>query len=100
MNTRGWPRAAKAQVKNENQPQLSITIEIVELRQVVQQQAELMQRQRNLHSAKINCLRRLCKGSQFLRVRNRVGPVVEEVRLEVRVQPPQPSKSHGQLHRG
>ena len=42
--TQGQSRAAKAQAENENQPQLATAIEIVELRQVVQQQAELMQK--------------------------------------------------------
>ena len=40
--TRGQSRAAKAQAENENQPQLAIVAEIAELRQVMQQQAELM----------------------------------------------------------
>ena len=43
--TRGQSRAAKAQTENENQPQLATATKIVELRQVVQQQAELMQKQ-------------------------------------------------------
>ena len=42
MNTRGRPRAVEAQAKNEGQPQLATATEIVELRQMVQQQAELM----------------------------------------------------------
>ena len=45
MYTRGQSRAAIAQAKNENQPQLVTATEISELRQVVQQQAELMQKQ-------------------------------------------------------
>ena len=44
MNTKGRPRAAEAQAKSEDQPQLATATEIVELRQVVQQQAELMQK--------------------------------------------------------
>ena len=42
MGMRGWPRAVEAQTENEDQPQLAITVEIVELRQVMQQQVELM----------------------------------------------------------
>ena len=45
MYTRGQSRAVEAQAKNKNQPQLATTTEITELRQVVQQQAELMQKQ-------------------------------------------------------
>ena len=42
MSTRGRPRAIEAQAENENQPQLAIAIKIAELRQVVQQQAEII----------------------------------------------------------
>ena len=42
---RGWSRAAKAQTENENQPQLATAAKIAELRQVMQQQAKLMQKQ-------------------------------------------------------
>ena len=45
MGTRGRPRAVEAQAENEDQPQLSTAVEIAKLRQVVQQQAELMQKQ-------------------------------------------------------
>ena len=45
MYTRGQARAAKAQTEKENQPQLAAITEIAQLRQVVQQQAELMQKQ-------------------------------------------------------
>ena len=41
MYTRSQSKAAEAQAKNENQPQLATTAEIAELRQAVQQQAEL-----------------------------------------------------------
>ena len=44
MYTRGQFGAAEAQTTNENHPQLAIAAEIAELRQVVQQQAELMQK--------------------------------------------------------
>ena len=43
MYTRDQSRVAEAQAENENQPQLATTAEIAELRQVVQQQAELIQ---------------------------------------------------------
>ena len=45
MYTRCQARAAKVQNDDENQPQLARAVEIVDLRQVVQQQAELMQKQ-------------------------------------------------------
>ena len=45
MGTRGRPSVVEAQVENENQPQLATAAEIVELRQVVQQQAEIIQKQ-------------------------------------------------------
>ena len=45
MYTKGQARAAEPQVENKNQPQLATAAEIVELWQVVQQQAELMQKQ-------------------------------------------------------
>ena len=71
MKVRCQSRAAEAQTENENQPQLTTTAEIAKLRQVVQQQAELMQNKpkrlerekRNLRTIKISYLRRLCKGS-------------------------------------
>ena len=44
MGKRGRPRAVEAQVENEGQPRLAITAEIAELRQVVQQQAEMIQK--------------------------------------------------------
>ena len=44
MGTRGLPRAVEAQAENKDQPQLAIAIEITELRQVVQQQAEIIQK--------------------------------------------------------
>ena len=42
---RGRFRVAEAQIENEDQPQLAIAAKIAELRQAIQQQAELMQRQ-------------------------------------------------------
>ena len=44
IDTKGRSRAIKALTKNEDQPQLAIVAELAELRQVVQQQAELMQK--------------------------------------------------------
>ena len=37
-------KATESHNEDENQPQLAIAVEIAELRQVVQQQAELMQK--------------------------------------------------------
>ena len=45
MDTRGRSRVVEAQTENEDQPQLAIIVEIGELRQAAQQQAELMQGQ-------------------------------------------------------
>ena len=45
MGTRGRPRAVEAQDENENQPQLATATEIAKLRQVVQQQAKIIQKQ-------------------------------------------------------
>ena len=61
MNTRGQARAAKAHIEVEDQPQLTTAAEIVELRQMVQQQTELIQKQaeearrrnRSLHVVKM-----------------------------------------------
>ena len=45
MYTRGQARAAEAHTKNENYTQLATGFTIAKLRQVVQQQAKLMQKQ-------------------------------------------------------
>ena len=45
MYTRGQARVAKVQSEEENQPQLATAAEIAELREVVRQQAKLMQKQ-------------------------------------------------------
>ena len=45
IGMRGRPRTVEAQAENEDQPQLATAIEIVELRQMVQQQAEIRQKQ-------------------------------------------------------
>ena len=44
MDTKGQSGAVKAQIENEDQPQSAIVAALDELRQVVQQQAELMQK--------------------------------------------------------
>ena len=44
MGTRSRPRVVEAQAENEDQPQLATTAEIVKLRQVVQQQAKMIQK--------------------------------------------------------
>ena len=44
MGTRGRPWAVEAQAENENQPQLATAAEIAELRQVVQQQVDMIQK--------------------------------------------------------
>ena len=41
---RSRPRVVKAQAENENQPQLATAAEIAELRQVVQEQAKIIQK--------------------------------------------------------
>ena len=45
MDTRCRSRATEAQTENEDQPQLVIAAKITELRQAIEQQAELIQRQ-------------------------------------------------------
>ena len=44
MYTRGQARVVKVQTKEKNQSQLATAVEIAELRQVVQQEAKLMQK--------------------------------------------------------
>ena len=44
MSAKGLSGAAEAQTENEDQPKLAIAAEIAKLRQVVQQQAELIQK--------------------------------------------------------
>ena len=44
IGTRGRPRAVEAQAVSEDQPQLTTIAKLAELRQVVQQQAELIQK--------------------------------------------------------
>ena len=45
MGTRSRPRIIETQAEDENKPQLATAIEIAELRQVVQQQAKMIQKQ-------------------------------------------------------
>ena len=45
MDTKGRFGAIKAQTKNDDHPQLAIVASLAKLRQVVQQQAKLMQKQ-------------------------------------------------------
>ena len=98
VNARGRSKASQSQTKIENQPQLATAAEIVELRQVVQQQAELMQKQ--AEEAKRREEELTCHQSQLFeefmqrfpvpQSDNRAGPVIEQVGPEVKVQPPQP----------
>ena len=77
MYMRGQARVVEAQTEDKNQLQLATTTEITELRQVVQQQAELMQKQieeskkreEELTHHQNDCLRRSCKDFQSVRVR-------------------------------
>ena len=95
MYTRGQSRVTEAQTENDNQPQLATAAEIA-LRQVVQQQAELMQtwveearkgeeelthHQNDLFEAFM--LRFLVHQGE-----DRAVPQVEQVEPEVRAQPP------------
>ena len=74
---RGQARVVEAQTEDKNHLQLATTTEITELRQVVQQQAELMQKQieeskkieEELTHQQNDCLRRSCKDFQSVRVR-------------------------------
>ena len=69
--------AIEAQAENEDQLQLATAVEITELRQLVQQQAKLMQkwaeeaknRENELMRRQTSYLRRLCRSFQFLRVK-------------------------------
>ena len=44
MGPEGRSRAVETQIGNEDQPQLARVVEIAELRQIVQQQSELMRK--------------------------------------------------------
>ena len=96
MYTRGQSRATEAQNKNESQPQLATACEIVELRQVVQQQAELMQKQakearkreEELTHRQNELFERFMQRFLVRQGEDRTGHVVEQVGPKVRVQPP------------
>ena len=98
MYTRGQSRVVEAQAKNENQSQLATATEIAELRQVVQQQAELMQKQveearrreEELTRHQNELFEAFMPRLPVLQGESRTGPMDEQVRLDVRVQPPQP----------
>ena len=98
MGTRGRPRVVEAQAENENQPQLATAIEIAELRQVLQQQAKIIQKQageaRNREEELIRRQNQLFEAFMqrfpVPQEKNRAGPTVEQMGLEVRVPPPQP----------
>ena len=98
MYTRGQSRVAEAQAENESQPQLAIAAKIVELRQVVQQQVELMQKQAKEARRREEELTRrqnelfvaFMQRFSVPQGENKAGPTGEQVGPEVRVQPPQP----------
>ena len=95
---RGQSRAVKAQNENDNQPQLATTAKIVELRQVVLQQAELMQkhveearrREEELTRRQNDLFEVFMQRNLVRQGENRAGLVVEQVEPEVRAQPLQP----------
>ena len=100
MGKKGWLRAVKAQVENKNQPQLAMATKITELRQVVQQQAETIQKQaKEARKREEELTRRQNQLFEAFMQRfpvpqgeNRVGSAVEQMRLDVRVQTPQPQQ--------
>ena len=87
MDTKGRSGAVEAQTENEDQPQLAIVDEIVELRQAVQQQAELIRKQvgeaREREEELIHCQNQLFEAFvqrfSFPQGGNRPGPMVEYV---------------------
>ena len=96
--TRDQSRATEAQTENENQPQLATTTKIADLRQVVQQQIELIQKQaeeaRRIEEELTRRQNELFEAfmQRFLvsQGENRAGLASEQVGPHVRVQPPQP----------
>ena len=92
MYKRAQSRAAKVQNEDNNQPQLVTAAESAELRQVVQQQAELMQKQ--VEEARKREEEFTCHQNDFFKTfmqrfpvrqgEDRVGPAVEQVEPEVR----------------
>ena len=88
IDTKGPFGAVKAQTKNKDQSQLVVVVELAELRQVVYQQAELIQKQ--VEEAREREEELICRQNQlfeafvqgvpFSQGGNRPGPVVEYVR--------------------
>ena len=96
IGTRGRRRVVEAQAKNEDQPQLSIAIEIAELRQMVQQQDEMIQKQaeeaknreEELTHRQNQLFEAFMQRFPIPQGKNRVGPAIEQMGPEVRVPPP------------
>ena len=98
VGTRGRPGATKARAESENQPQLATATatKIVELSQVVQQQAELINRQAEEARKRVEELTR--RQSQLFDAsmqrfpvpqgENVVGLAVELIGPEIKMQPP------------
>ena len=92
----GQSRVTKTQAENENQPQLAITVEVADLRQVVQQQVELMQKQakegrrreEELTRHKNELFEAFMQRFSVPQGENQAGSVGEQVGPKVRVQPP------------
>ena len=88
MDTIGQFRAAKAWIECEDQPQLATAAEIAELRQVIRQQAELMQKQaeeareseEELARGQNQLFEAFVQRFPILQDGNRPGPIVEYVR--------------------
>ena len=95
MGARIRPAVTEAQADRESQPLLTTAAEIVELRQVVQQQAELIQKQAEEARKREEELTRRQNQlfeafmQRFLvpQCENVLGPTVEPVGPEIRVQP-------------
>ena len=100
MYMRGQARAVKVQNEDENQSQLVTTAEITKLRQVVQQQAELMQKQaeeakereKELTCRQNNLFEALMQRFLVHQGEDRAGPTTEQGEPKVREQPPQPQQ--------
>ena len=88
MDTRGWSSAAEAQTECEDQPQLATAAKIAELRQGVQQQAELMhkqakeakEREEELAHRQNQLFEAFVQRFPVPQCGNRPGPVVEYMR--------------------
>ena len=98
IGTRATLRVVEARAENENQPQLATAAEIAELRQVVKQQVELVQRQaeeakkreKELTRDQNQLFEAFIQRFPVPQGENVAGPTVEPVGPEIRVQPPQP----------